>query len=223
MGCLPILAPNIPGAGNAGAAARLVPIGAGRVLRAAGAAVPPEFSGCGAASRSASSRGAIGGNLPFSGWSMGQVRMAKSECGGQAADFAAVSRGSDQPSRLTADRLRLRRRGRDPLRAARDVFIPVAQAGNRNGEKAVGSARSAPCATCQADAAGAEGRKNGREIPPVLTGSGVRAARSAGVNGRSARRPKIRRKMGQGEGFAWSCARGVNETGTLESGRGGVN
>ncbi len=223
MGSSSILAPNKLRAGNAGCAARSASIAAGQVCRAAGGEFLGKFSAAGTAwpiwSVDVGVRIGIGGFLRFrGGWALG-VRMGKSECRAHRLDFVSFSDFRVQPDRLTARPLAEGQGGADPLRGARFLPIRVAHAGNRNGEMFPDQAHPRANGICQADA----GAGNGREIPSILSGSGVRAAQCAGVNGRSVCRPKSRGTVGLGGGCSRSCANGVNELLTLGLGVGSVN
>lgn len=189
-----------------------------RVLRAAGGGGAGEFSGAAVAWSCGAARIGSDGVLRVSGWSRGEVRTGKSEWARQVVGFARFSRSAVQPDRLNSAGLAFGQ-GAAPLRRPRRLPIRVASGVYPIGEKAFGMVRSSANALCQAE----KGRVRGRGVLQALLGSGVRAAPSAGVNGQSGCRPIAPENRGQGEGFSLSCACGVNEPWTLESGGGGVN
>lgn len=106
-----------------------------------------------------------------------------------------------------------------PLRDPRVSPLPVAYGRNQIGEKFQAGQSGRANRLCLA----LPGAGNGRDIPSIPVGSGVRAAHCAGVNDRSARRPEFRGKWGLGEGLPGPCANGVNEAARLGCGGARVN
>jgi len=225
--------PNKLGAGNAGGAVR----GSGqlsrRVFLVAGGRISAEVFGLVSGSMAVGlvfehGRGAVRGNggfLRFRAGLDGRVRMTESEWNGQGAGFAWFSGAAVKPCRLHRRDLgrAIGAGGVGPLRRAQSVPCPVVSGRCQFGEKCPDRASPATIGLCSAmDRAG-----NGRKILPALLGSGVRAARCAGVNDRSARRPEFRRIVvrsgGLGEELPGPCAKGVNEPRTLGPGVRSVN
>lgn len=225
--------PNKLGAGNAGIAVCGPGGSPGQVLSGREGRIWPGNFGDRAAA--GSDRGGLvdrvaaigvggrnGGFLPFRLCARGRVRMVESEWQGQGLGFAGFPVVADQPDRLhrgAGRSIEAGPGGGDPLRTPHPLPLPVAYGRCRSGEKV--PARSGPIDLCQAGEALRV--RIGRDIPSILMGSGVRAARSAGVNDRSACRPKSCRIVGLGGEWSRSCAIGVNEASKLGPGAHGVN
>lgn len=219
------LAANKLGSGNSGSASIGAGQVAGQVLRAGGGAVFVRISG-GArggsmAGGSAWSIKARHGFLRVSGRVTGQVRTAESEWTGQGLGFAAFSPVPDQLGRLNADRpaRQSRAEGVNPPSRAPIFLLPVANGRCRIPGKSGPARQTATNDLCPAMDPGPDGRK----VPSTSSGSGVRAARCAGVNDRSACRPEYREFEGQGVKSARPCANGVNEGRRLGLAVAGVN
>jgi len=225
--------PNKLGAGNAGAALRLGEVRSRRVLRARGGRFwSGIFGAIGGRMELGGSawpiwpdgRGRIGkgGILRFFGSHRGRVRMAESEWIRQGIGFPAFPARADQPDRLhrgAGRPIEAGPGGLDPLRRARCLPLPVADGRCQIGQKF----RASPATSDLCPAMGEGVAVDGREIPSILMGSGVRAALSARFSDRSERRPKSSQTVGLGGGWFRSGAKRFSEAAKLGPAVRGVN
>lgn len=151
--------------------------------------------------------GLIGGFLRFLLGVDGQVRRIESEGSAERRGNASVSRARRKPWTLMAGRpgqaahaIQSRAGGGLPPFAVALVSLPPIVSADKNSQTET-DIRPLPRGFDAGE---------GREIPPNLMGSGVRAAQCARVNDRTVCRPKFS-NLSQGLGWVRSCVRSVNE------------